>query len=159
MRVDEDQDRAKVARMTSEAVSSVRAFWRSTLIGAYGGMILQSFVGLSRGPIDTSDLWALPVIILVYGLFALPFVALGLAFFGWPATALLRRWAQSWWVGVVAALWGAAAGKLMFYAIDHHLFFGFSALDDVTLTDPGILYGVPTGLAWWWFYRQGCAGR
>lgn len=122
-------------------------------------MILQSVVTLSRGPIDMSDLWALPVIILVYGLFALPFVALGLALFGWPATALLRPWAQSRWVGVVAALWSAAAGKLMFYAIDHHLFFGHYTLDEMTFADLGILYGVPTGLAWWWFYRQGCAGR
>ena len=140
--------------MTYQPGRGGRAYWLSVLVGAFAGVILQLIVTTGREPVDASGLWAVPVIILAYGLFALPFVALGLAVFGLPATGLLRRNAQDWWVGLIAVLWGAVAGKLMFYAIDHLIFFGVYDFRDVGLLDMGVIYGVPTGLAWWVLYRR-----
>ena len=91
--------------MTYDAWRSGRAYWLSVLIGSYVGIILQMIVTTWGEPIDRSELWALPVLILIYGLLALPFVALGLAVFGLPVTRLLRRKAQDWRVGILAALW------------------------------------------------------
>lgn len=140
--------------MNHEPRSGGRAYWLSALIGAYAGVSLQVILTTWGEPIDPSEIWAIPAIILVYGLLALPFVALGLALFGLPVTRLLRPWAQSWWVGFVAALWGAAAGKILYYAIDHLVFFGFYEFGKVALVDMGIIYGVPTGLAWWLLHRR-----
>ena len=131
-----------------------RAFALSVLIGAYLGILTQMLVTLWGEPIQRSDLWALPVILLVYGLLALPFVALGLALFGLPATLLLRRRAQEWWIGPIAALWGAMAGKLTFYVMDQQVFLGAYDVWKVSIYDGGIIYGVPTALAWWLLYRR-----
>lgn len=136
-------------RMSYEPRSSGKAFGLSVLIGAFGGISLHLLVTALDAPIDVSELWAVPVLILVYGLFALPFVAVGLALFGLPVTALLRGRAQAWWVGLIAALWGTVAGKLMFYVIDSVLFFGSYKFLHISLTDLGIIFGVPTASAWW----------
>lgn len=56
-------------------------------------------------------------------------------------------------LGAVAILWGGVAGKLTYFAIDHLLFFGNHDLRKVELFDMGLLYGVPTGLAWWLMLR------
>jgi hypothetical protein len=135
------------------------AFVLSVLVGAFAGITLQSLVTLADEPPPLAEWWAIPVIIFGYGILAVPFVALGLAIFGLPATRLLRSEAQSWWLGIVAAIWGAVAGKLMFYAIDHLIFMGFYDFGKVALTDLGVLYGVPTGLAWWAFRRRELAMR
>jgi hypothetical protein len=105
-------------------------------------------------PIDRSEFWAIPVLLLAYGALALPFVALGLAVFGLPATHLLRRRAQEWWVGLFAALWGAVAGKIAFYAMEQLMFFGGYDPWRITVYDLGIIYGVPTALAWWLLCRR-----
>lgn len=136
-----------------------RAYWLSVFIGAFVGVTLQIAITAWREPIEKSELWAVPVLILTYGLFAVPFVALGLAIFGLPATSLLRRYAQDWWVGLVAAVWGAAAGKMMYFLIDHLIFFGFYDFSEVARLDVGVLYGLPTGLAWWLSYRRELVGR
>ena len=145
--------------MGGKPLRRTSAFGLSVLVGAFGGITLQSLVALADQPPPMSEWWAIPVIIVGYGLLAIPFVALGLAIFGLPVTRLLRSEAQSWWLGIVAAVWGAVAGKLMFYAIDHLIFMGFYDFREVALTDLGILYGVPTGLAWWAFYRRELATR
>lgn len=133
----------------------VRAYWLSVVTGAYAGIILQILATTLGTTIDPSEFWGmLPIVVLSYGLFALPFVALGLALFGLPVAGLLRRRARGWWVGVLAVVWGGLAGKLMFYAIDHLMFFGPYDPREVMLIDLGVIYGVPTGLAWWLFCRR-----
>ncbi|HWU95971.1 MAG TPA: hypothetical protein VN029_10260 [Sphingomonas sp.] len=127
----------------------------AALIGAYVGIILQLglaawFSGL---PVpDWSEALEIPVLIFWYGLIALPFVSFGLAIFGIPAARLLHRWRHRPWMGIVAAISGALAGKLLFYGIAQLSFHGsheFWAFDPI-----GLCYGMPTGLAWWWFKRD-----
>lgn len=149
----------KHRQMTDARKPTGNAYWLSVFIGAYVGIILQMVGTTWAKPIDPSELWAVPLILLVYGLFAVPFVALGLGIFGWPVTSLLRGSAQAWWVGAVAALWGGLSGKLMFYAVDHLLFFGFYDLMKVSIRDLGVIYGLPTGLAWWALRRRELAGH
>lgn len=145
--------------MTYQSRPSGRAYGLSVLIGAYVGVTLQMIATTWGEPIERSELWVVPVLILIYGFFALPFVAVGLALFGLPLTGLLRRRAQDWWVGVLAAVCGAVAGKLMFFAIDSVIFLGLYDISKMTLLDMGVIYGVPTGLAWWVLYRRELARR
>ena len=152
--VDEEHARSIVVSMAYEPGQGGRAYWLSVFVGAFIGVTLQLAMTTWREPVDTSELWAVPVLILAYGLFAVPFVALGLAIFGLPVTGLLRRYAQDWWVGLVAAAWSAVAGKLMFFAIDRLIFFSLYDISKVALLDIGVIYGVPTGLSWWLFYRR-----
>lgn len=140
--------------MTDARRSTGRAYWQSVFIGAYVGVILQMVIPNLGKPVDPSELWAIPVLLLVYGLLAVPFVAAGLAVFGLPVTALLRKRAPDWWVGALAAVWGCLTGKLMFYAVDHFLFFGFYDILNVSIRDMGMIYGLPTGLAWWALHRR-----
>lgn len=137
--------------MESGQSPSTKSFWRSVLTGAYVGIALQMLLMSWNEPLDVSELWAIPVLLIVYGSIAIPFVAAGLAIFGLPFTRLLVRKAHSWWVGVVAVLWGATAGKLLFYIIDHLLFTGSYEIEKFQLFDMGIIYGIPTGIAWWLF--------
>lgn len=147
------------APMTDARRSTGRAYWQSVFIGAYVGVILQMVITTWTEPVDPSELWAIPVLLLVYGLLAVPFVAMGLALFGLPVTAMLRQRAQDWWVGALAAVWGCLAGKLMFYAVDHFLFFGLYDIWKVSILDMGVIYGLPTGLAWWALHRRELASR
>ena len=145
--------------MTDTRRSTIRAYWLSVFIGSYAGITLQMLITNWTGPIDLSELWVIPVLLLVYGLLAIPFVAMGLALFGLPATAMLRQRAQEWWVGALAAVWGCLAGKLMFYAVDHFLFYGLYDILKVSIFDMGVIYGLPTGLAWWALHRRELARR
>lgn len=131
-----------------------KPFWLSVMIGAFGGVITQIGITSWNVPVAPSELWAIPVLVTVYGLIAVPFVALGLVIFGLPATVLLRRRARETWVGLAAAIWGAAAGKLMFFAVDHLLFFGLYEIGKLQILDLGIVYGLPTAVAWWLLYRR-----
>jgi hypothetical protein len=145
--------------MTDARISSGRAYWPSVFIGAYAGIILQMIITTWSEPIDLSELWAIPVLLVIYGLLAVPFVAVGLALFGLPVTAMLRQRAQNAWVGALAAVWSCLAGKLMFFAVDHLLFFGLYDILKVSFLDMGVIYGLPTGLAWWALNRRELAGR
>ncbi|MCW2366352.1 hypothetical protein M2341_001799 [Sphingobium sp. B7D2B] len=147
--------------MTDKRRLTARAFGLSVLVGAFAGMSLQSLVLLLLQPalISFSELWAIPVILFGYGLFAVPFVALGLLIFGLPATWLFSYKAGSWWLCIVAVIWGAVAGKLTFYAIDQLIFLGFYRLGELAWVDLGVLYGVPTALAWWALQRGELAHR
>ena len=42
----------------------------------------------------------------------------------------------------------------MFFIIDHVLFLGLYDLGKISLNDPGVIYGVPTGIAWWILHRR-----
>lgn len=148
-----------LGQMTDAQSQPRSAFWPSVFIGAYGGVILQMLATLRGGAVDPSELWVIPVLLLFYGLLTVPFVALGLSFFGLPVTGAIRRWAQSWWVGPLAVLWGGLAGKLMFYGIDHLMFFGQYSISEIGFSDMGLFYGVPTGLAWWVLHRRELARR
>ena len=145
--------------MSHDGSLSGRAYGMSVVIGAYAGVTLQMLAATSEGGFNFSEAWAIPIIILVYGLFALPFVALGLALFSLPATRLLRRSAERWWTGVIAALWGGVAGKLTCYAVDHLPFLGLYRIVELRIFDLGLIYGVPTGLAWWLLCRRQLASR
>lgn len=138
----------------SAARSKTGAFGASVFIGAFTGVSLQLMLTAFEEPINPSEWWALPVLILIYGLIAAPFVALGLALFGLPVSRLLRRQAQKWWIGIVAVVWGAAAGKLTYFAVDHLLFFGNYAPAQISLSDVGLVYALPTAVAWWLLHRR-----
>ena len=157
--VDRGHARSIMVTMTYKTEPGGSPYWLSVFVGAFVGVTLQLVLTAWRDQFDTSELWVVLVLILAYGLFAVPFVALGLAIFGLPLSGLLRRYAQDWWVGLVAAAWGAVAGKLMFLAIDRLIFFSLHDIDKVALIDLGVIYGVPTGLSWWVFYRRKLARR
>jgi hypothetical protein len=132
------------------------AFLSAALTGAYAGIALQCLLAWSSEPdgLDWSDAGAMVPIVAIYGLIALPFVALGLFVFGIPAARLLRRWRDRPWMGLVAAVCGTLAGKLAYHAIDRLLFFGAYRPWTIERVDLGLCYGVPAGLAWWWFNRR-----
>jgi hypothetical protein len=152
--LDDKAARVKTTAMTDARRSTVRAYWLSVFIGAYVGIILQMVITSWSKPVDPSELSVIPVLIVNYGLLAAPFVAAGLALFGLPVTAMLRRRAQDRWVGALAAVWGCLAGKLMFLIVDHFLFFGLYDILKVSILDMGVIYGMPTGLAWWALHRR-----
>ncbi|WP_458093506.1 hypothetical protein [Roseomonas sp. WA12] len=133
--------------MDPKPLRTSHAFWLSSMAGAYAGITVQSL--FKMGGVPFAELWIIPALILGYGTLSIPFVALGLLVFGLPLTPLLRRYADRWWVGVLALLWGALAGRIVFYAIDHGLFSGHYRLGSLRVFDMGIIYGVPTALAWW----------
>ena len=132
------------------------AFLSAVLAGAYGGITLQGGLAWSLEPdrFGWPDAGAIALLLAVYGLIALPFVALGLAVFGIPAARLLHRWRDRPWMGLVAAVCGGLAGKLAYHAIDRLLFFGAYRPWAIERADPGLCYGVPAGIAWWWFNRR-----
>lgn len=128
---------------------TLRDFGTSVSIGSLAGAVCMALATM-RGLPEASDWIGILVFILFFTVGAIPVVALGLAIFGLPAALLLRRSAHQWWVGVLAVFWGAIAGKLIFYGVDKVLKFG-SFFNDA---EPGILFGVPTALAWWFMMRR-----
>ena len=131
-----------------------RNFGLSVLVGAYAGVILNMLIAMASDGFPWQDLWSVPIIIFFYGLISAPFVAIGLAIFGIPAAHLLDRFSGRWWVGCVAILLGGLAGKILFFAVDHAIFFGYYDIRKIELRDFGILYGAPSGFAWWAFNRR-----
>lgn len=131
------------------------AFIRSVLAGAYAGITIQSAVVYALNPIPLQDLWILPVLIIVYGMISVPFVAAGLAVFGLPLTQPLRRYADHWWVAIIAALWGAVSGEIVYTFIDNVIFGANWQFGTISPQSLGPIYGVPTALAWWVFRRRG----
>lgn len=129
-------------------------FAKSVLIGAYGGMVIQFIITTRFENVPLSELWLFPVIIAVYGLFALPIVAIGLAVFGLPASAILQTRVSEWWVGIIALVWGGVAGKLVYYAVDQFIFLGRYKLTSISHVDLGLIYGITTALAWWLLQRR-----
>lgn len=140
--------------MTEESKLIGTAFWRSAITGAFFGTVLQILLAVWGEPVDKSEWWGLPLIILAYSLFAVPFVALGLAVFALPVTRMFRGYEREWWIIILAVTWGGAAGKVMFFAIDHIMFFGYYDIYKIELHDIGVIFGTPTGLSWWFFYRR-----
>jgi hypothetical protein len=142
--------------MVESAKRRLPPFLGASLIGAYSGIILQCLLAWSKeyNHLDWSEAWAIPIVIAIYGFIALPFVSLALLVFGVPAAWLLSSYRKELWVGVLSVVSGALFGKVVFFAIDHFLFVGFYNPWSVTITDMGVLYGLPTGLAWWWLRRE-----
>ena len=133
-------------------------YLKSVFLGAYVGAILMIVAPPWHGPLDVSELWSLPLGIFILGLFAVPFVAAGLAIFGLPVTMILRHRTQERWGAVVAVVWGCIAGKMMFYLVDRLLLFGNYEFLKFDVFDVGIIYGLPTGIAWWALCRRNFAG-
>jgi hypothetical protein len=81
---------------------------------------------------------------------ASPIAATGLALIGVPIAALLRPYAENWWVAVLAAATGALAGELAFLALKQLDPGVFGQVEG----RPGIMVGIPTALSWWWLRRS-----
>ena len=130
------------------------ALFKAGLVGAYTGMSLQGLIAWAgMAEFDRSEIWMIPVIIVICGTVAVPFVCLGLVIFGLPADRLLHRYRRRGWVGLVAVVSGAIAGKLFYLVVDRLLFFGLYEPLRSGVMDFGVLYGVPSGVAFWWFRR------
>jgi len=111
-------------------------------------------------PTRAEDLPFLFVILFWATLASLPYVGLGLALFGLPATWLLRRYILKPWFGLIAAAWGGVAGSISYYWYDYASYGGTNELAELTgIQDIGPLYGVPTGVAWWLLCRRVVAKR
>lgn len=126
---------------------------RAALMGSFAGITIQLLAMATSQPFDWSEIWALPVLLAFYALFALPFVCFGLLLFGMPLARLLHPCRGRLWVGLFAAIAGALGGKLLFLVVDHSLFFGRYQFWEFGWGDLGVFYGVPTGLAYWWVHR------
>ena len=143
--------------MDDHSTISAIDFCASVAIGTFAGNVL---LGVSANFSDETqalglyDLWTLLWVSLVFGVYLFPFVAIGLTLFGLPVTRFFRRRARSWWIGPLVVLWAAVAGKLMFYAIDHLLLTRSYSLFSISPYDAGVVYSVPTGIAWWLLQRR-----
>ena len=143
------------ARMGYDAGASTKTFLLSVAVGSFSGVALGLVLASLAYPAQAAqELWAIPLLVLVYGGLAFPFVTIGLAIFGLPMTALLREHWDKPWAGIVALLWGAVAGKMMWLAVDSLLFLGVYKITNISADDPGVLYGVPTAIAWWLLRRK-----
>ena len=138
--------------MVSWLRQTVIAFLSCVLIGASCGVLL---ILMWDPPTRAEDLIFLFVILFWATLASLPYVALGLALLGLPATWLLRRYFVKPWFGLIAAGWGAVAGSITYYWYDYARYGGNNELAELTgIRDIGPLFGIPTGLAWWLLYRR-----
>lgn len=135
------------------------AFLKSVFIGAYCGILIQGFVTGALASTPMAELGNTLVLVGVYGLVASPFVATGLLIFGVPSAILLKGYASHIWVAPIAALIGAVAGKVLFYAVDRFAFFGLYDISRISFEDLGSIYGIPTGLAWWFFQGRAFKNR
>ncbi|WP_338663633.1 hypothetical protein VQH23_00390 [Pararoseomonas sp. SCSIO 73927] len=142
--------------MAATKLGRAASLYLAALIGAYGGTLLHTLWSLLRPgtPAEAQDLLLLPPVVLGLGSLALPFVLVGLLVFGLPLLPALRPNAHRPWVGVVAVLWGAAAGKLLFAAAE--VLMMSRDFDPLRLGSPdmGLCYGASAALAWWWLERD-----
>lgn len=134
------------------ALRYMAAFLLSAVVGALSGVVL--IILLWNDPVGAEHA-SFYLVALFWGtLLSIPYVAAGLAAFGLPVTWWLDRHVRSPWFGLLAAVWGGAAGL-----ITHHLFnqgrTGEDALGWLAgIEHLGIVYGVPTGIAWWLLYAR-----
>ncbi len=148
------------ALMGYDPGAKAKAFLLSVAIGSLIGIAFALVLAVIADPaLSFKDLWLIPLLAFLYGGFAFPFVAIGLALFGLPVTALLREHWDKPWVGIIALFWGAIAGKIMWFAVDRFLFFGNYSVSNISADDPGVVYGVPTAIAWWLLMRKEMAAE
>lgn len=102
-----------------------------------------------------SELWAVPVTIIVYGtIVGFPIAFAGLLMLGLPLALTLGRWADRPWMPFMAFFGGALAGRVTYHLVDHAIFFGIDHLWSWRLADYGVLIGAPTGFIWFLFARR-----
>ncbi len=89
-----------------------------------------------------------------YGIFALPFVGLGILLFGVPIRTAIGAQIREKWGAAIALLWGGIAGKLTFFAMQELLFSGGGMLLHASWNDFGIIFGTVSGAAYWYFARR-----
>jgi hypothetical protein len=133
------------------AIRRVAVFLLSAVSGAVCGTLIVIF---SWGePLRVEDLSFYPMALFWGAFLSFPYVGAGLALLGLPVTWLLHRHAERPWFGLLAAIWGGVAGYVT------HLLFnrGRTGEDELGwiagIEHIGVIYGVPTGLAWWLLYR------
>jgi hypothetical protein len=124
----------------------------SILIGALCGVLI---ILLSDPPTRIDEIPGFFIILFWATVFSLPYVGMGLILLGLPATWLLHRYLLEPWFGLIAATWGGVAGSLVYYWYNSVQRGGSNELAELTgIQQLGLVYGVPTGLAWWLFYRR-----
>jgi len=124
----------------------------SILIGALCGVLI---ILLRDLPIRIDDIPDFFIILFWATLFSLPYVGIGLVLLGLPVTWLLHRHLLKPWFGLIAAAWGGVAGSLIYYWYNQVQHGGSNELAELTgIQELGLVYGIPTGLAWWLLYRR-----
>jgi hypothetical protein len=126
----------------------------AALFGSWTGMAAFGAVSFWQDPPKPSELWSVPLVVVVYGtIFGFPLALLGLAAVGLPLALMLRNWAERAWMPVIAVTVGALGGRFLYYAVDHTVFFG---VDDFThwIDNYGFLIGTTTSYFWLVFARR-----
>ena len=98
--------------------SPFSALAKAALVGAYAGMACELgaiFVIDLPGGAPRAEAWSIPILVLVYGTFAIPFTAMGLCLFGLPLGKALRPLLRYHWSFVFAAVCGALSGQVFFW--------------------------------------------
>ncbi len=108
-----------------------------------------------EGGIELIEISTVVLVVLVYGtIVGFPAGLIGLIVVGVPLALLLRGLAERRWMLLLAALIGAAAGRLLHLIIDHTIFFGNDDLQRSALTNYGFWIGGSTGLLWLVYARR-----
>lgn len=134
--------------------SARRPIIMGAIFGSYLGLLLWSVVLVVRDAMPDGPVWALPLLMLVYGAFIVPVSAMGLLIFGLPAARAVEGEFRAPWLPLAALLMGAIAGNIVASGISliaQGRWFPPGGLDPL---GPGSLVGAATGLCFWWFERQ-----
>ena len=130
---------------------------KAALVGAYIGTLLElaaiMVLEALSGYDPWTDYWAIPVIVLAYGTFAIPFTALGLCLFGIPLNKVLRPLLHYDWSFLLAAALGAMAGQVFFWLFTA-LFGGPLTINGLLSAYMGVAWGLPSGIAYWLYERR-----
>lgn len=143
-----------------------RLFQAETLGEAVGKAVLVSSALWIVGSVafafvvagSPAELWAIPVLILVYWVVSWPFFAFGIVIGGLPLAWLFQRWGWWWGWAAIAPIVGTIAGSQLLNAI--------AIGDTAAWTSPGAFFslaglatGSPAGLIFWWYARSALTAR
>ena len=81
---------------------------------------------------------------------AFPIAAIALFAVGLPLTSLLWRFRRAWWMALMAAVSGAALGRLVTFLLD----FDRLGYGPHFILDHGVVVGATTGLLWYVLARS-----
>jgi|GEM_PF-1141630 len=136
--------------------SPFSALAKAALVGAYAGTACELaaiFAIDFPGGAPLTEAWAIPILVLAYGTFAIPFTALGLCLFGLPLGKALRPLLRYRWSFAFAVVCGALSGQVFLWLFIG-LRWGRLSVTDFPDAVIGAAWGLPTGLAYWYFERR-----